>query len=423
MAALSALVPWMALTGFLMTEAAAYPAFLWAILGLHLAIAEPSPRRDVLALGALAFAVLARTQFAALALVLPVAVLGHELGRTRSVVAGAREAVQRHRLLAIVYGVGLLCAIVLAVVGSLGDLLGVYAVTVEGSILPADVWRATAEHLDAVAIGSGLVPLLLGGGWMLATAVRPRDPTEHALAILFLVTIVVLAVESASFATRFGRDGVVYDRYLFYVVPLLLVGSAAGLADLPRRALAAGAAVVAVFFAATAPLLPFTTFTGVNVDSLPSVLNDTLADQAGDLGTGTYVALLGLLAGVVVVLAVLVAPRVPVAVGVFATLCVFSVLVLRSEANRIVNAQRAQRTPARRRPWRRARLGRLGRARGVEGGARRLPRVHRLGHDGDPLVGRRVLEPDDRRSVRRCRRQLHLHAVPERDARGGLGDR
>jgi Dolichyl-phosphate-mannose-protein mannosyltransferase len=337
-AALSALVPWMVLTGYLMTEAAAYPAFLWAILGLHLAIAEPSPRRDLLALAALGLAVLARTQFAALALVLPLAVLWHELGRTHSLVGGAREAVRRHRVLAIVYAVGVVVAAALAVAGSLGDLLGVYAVTVEGSILPADVWRATAEHVDAVAIGSGLVPLVLGGGWLLATAVRPRDPREHALATLFLVTIVVLAVESASFATRFGRDEVVYDRYLFYVVPLLLVGTAAGLAGLSRRALAAGAAAVAVLFAATAPLLPFTTFAGVNVDSPPSVLNDTLTEQSGGLGTGTYVALLGLLAGVVIVLAVLVAPRIPVAVGVFATLCIFSLLVLRSEANRLFDA-------------------------------------------------------------------------------------
>ena len=46
----------MVLTGFVMTEVAAYPAFLWAILGLQLAIAAPSPRRDLLAVAALALA-------------------------------------------------------------------------------------------------------------------------------------------------------------------------------------------------------------------------------------------------------------------------------------------------------------------------------------------------------------------------------
>jgi hypothetical protein len=335
-AALSALVPWMILTGFLMTEAAAYPAFLWALLGLHLTIAEPSRRRDVLALAALGLAVLARTQFAALVLVLPVAIAWHEVHRTRSLRSGASQAVLRHRILAAVFAAGAIVAIALAVAGSLGDLLGVYAVTVEGSVLPADVWPAAARHIDAVAIGSGLVPFILGGGWLLVAAVRQREPREHALATLFLLTIVVLTIEAASFATRFGREEVVYDRYLFYVVPLLLVGTAAALAVAPPRLLAIGAGIVAVFFAATAPLLPFTTFAGVNVDAPPGVLNETLRDQSGSLGTGTYVGLLGLFAGLLLVLAVLLAPRLPVAVAVFAAVAVFSVLTLRTEVNRIV---------------------------------------------------------------------------------------
>ena len=336
-ATLSVVVPWMVLTGFVMTESAAYPAFLWAILGLQLAVAEPSPRRDELAIAALGLAVLARTQFAALALVLPLAIVGHELGRTRRLGEGLRESVRRHRLLVALYGAGAVAAVVLAVAGSLGDLLGVYAVTIEDSILPSGVWSAAAEQIDAVAIGCGLVPLVLGGGWMLATVVRPREPREHALATLLLVTTVVLTFVSASFAVRFGRDEVVYDRYLFYVVPLLLVGAAAGLAKTPRRTLALGAAAVTVLFATTAPLLPFTTFPGINVDSAPSVLNDTLRDQSGDLDTGTYVGLLGLLAGVVLVLAVLFAPRVPTAVVLFVALGAFSVLTLRTEVNRILD--------------------------------------------------------------------------------------
>jgi hypothetical protein len=336
-AALTAVVPWMVLTGFLMTEATAYPAFLWALLGLHLAIAAPSPRRDLLAIGALGLAVLARTQFAALVLVLPLAILAHELWRTRAVRAGARETVRRHQLLAGVYAAGAVVAVALAVAGSLGELLGVYAVTIEGSILPAEVWSAAAKHIDAVAIGSGLVPLVLGGGWLLVAAIRPRDPREHALAMLFLLTIVVLTIEAASFATRFGREEVVYDRYLFYVVPLLLVGVAAALATASRRPIAVAAGAVTVFFAATAPLLPFTTYTGINVDSTPMILNETLRDQSGSLSTGTFVALLGLFGGLVLVLAVLFAPRRSVALVTFGCVAVFSVLLLRSEVDRILD--------------------------------------------------------------------------------------
>ena len=106
-AGLSVLVPWMVLTGFLMTESAAYPAFLWAVLGLQLAIAAPSSRRDLLAVAALGFAVLARTQFAVLVVVLPLAILAHEIGTRRNLLARAPARLAAHRLLALVYAAGL----------------------------------------------------------------------------------------------------------------------------------------------------------------------------------------------------------------------------------------------------------------------------------------------------------------------------
>lgn len=337
-AALSIVVPWMVLTGFVMTEVAAYPAFLWALLGLQLAIAEPSPRRDLLAAGALVLAALARTQFLALALVLPLAVVALELAEARSVRRGVRAAFANHRLLVVLYGLAALAAAVVAVVDSAGGVLGVYAVTVEeGSLLPADTWSIAARHLDAVAIGCGLVPLLLGGGWMLAAGVRPRTRRDRAFATLSLATVVVLTVEVASFGVRFGAD-VVRDRYLFYVVPLLLVGTAAALAGVSRaRDVALGASALTLFFAATAAGLPFTTYPGVWVDSPASVLNDLLAEQSGALGTGTFVALLGLLVGLVVVLGLLLAPRRLFGPAALAALATFSVLTLASERDRILS--------------------------------------------------------------------------------------
>lgn len=346
-AGLSVLVPWMVITGFLMTEVVAYPVFLWAILALQHAIAAPSARRDLFAVGALGLAVLARTQFVALVLVLPLTILGHELGqalvspgpasRWRRFLAGARHAVRQHPVLAAVYAVGVAVATIAAVVSSVGSLLGVYSPTLdEGSVLPSGVWSAAARHIDAVGIGSGLAPLILGGGWMLTTIARSRNPKEHALATLSLVTVVVLTFEAASFGVRFGGADVVRDRYLFYVVPLLLVGSAAALVSAPRRPVAIGAALVAVFFAATVPQLEFTTFSGVWVDSPASVINDLLIEQSGDLSTGTFVALVGLFLGFVLFLCLLVAPRAPVALLVVAALLTFSVLTLRSEIDRVV---------------------------------------------------------------------------------------
>jgi hypothetical protein len=337
-AALAILVPWMIITGFLMTEVVGYPAFLWAMLGLHLAVAEPSARRDLLAVGAMALAVVARTQFAALALILPLAILGHEVGYTRSLRAGARAAFDRHRLLAALYALGAIVVAIVAVVDSAGGVLGVYAVTVEeGSLLPSGIWSSAAQHVDAVAIGCGLAPFVLGGGWVLATAVRARTRREHALATLALLTIAALTFEVASFSVRFGTD-VVRDRYLFYVVPLLLVGSAAALSSARRRDVAIGGAAATLFFAATAASLPFTTFTSVWIDSPASVLNDLLSEQSGALGTGTFVALLGLLVGLMLVLALLFVPAPPLAVAVVGALALFSILTLRSEVDRVLAA-------------------------------------------------------------------------------------
>ena len=340
-AALAVLVSWMVLTGFVMTESAAYPAFAWALLGLQVAIAAPSPRRDLLAVAALVLAVLARTQFAVLVLVLPLAIVGHELLRTprRRALESLRSAAREHLVLAGFYAAGVALVLVVALAGSFGSLLGVYGVTVEeGSLLPTGVWSSAARHLDAVAIGAGLLPLILGGGWMLSTLVRPADRTAHALAMLSIATVMLLTFEAASFSVRFG-DGIVRDRYLFYVVPLLLVGAAAGLCSADRRSVAIGAALVTVFFAATAAQLPFAVYPGIWIDSPASVLNELLIEQSGGLGTGSFVALLGLFTGLVLVLALLLAPREIIAVVALVALLTFSALTLKSEVDRVVTGK------------------------------------------------------------------------------------
>ena len=60
---------------FVMSEAAAYPVFLWAVLACHAAITEPSPRRTRSRSVALALAFFTRPQFLFLAAVLPLAAL------------------------------------------------------------------------------------------------------------------------------------------------------------------------------------------------------------------------------------------------------------------------------------------------------------------------------------------------------------
>ena len=55
-AVLTAVTPWLVLSSTLLTENAAYPAFVWSVFLCQQALTRPSPRRDALALAGLALA-------------------------------------------------------------------------------------------------------------------------------------------------------------------------------------------------------------------------------------------------------------------------------------------------------------------------------------------------------------------------------
>jgi hypothetical protein len=356
-ALLSVTIPWMVLTGVLMTEPAAYPAFLWAVLACLWAIREPSRRHDLFAVLGLVLGVLARTQFVVLAVVLPVSILVDVLAASpagpvgRRLVDAAVSSVRRHEVLTIAYLAAGGIAIGIAVVGSLGDALGVYGTTLHGSILPAGVWREAATHLDAVAVGCGLVPFLLGGGWMLAAVARPRERDDFSFAVFGVLTIAALAVETASFDLRFGGE-IVRDRYLFYVVPLLLAGTAAALRARAMRPVVIGTAATTVFFAATVHWLDFPTTIAFWVDSPERILNGTLADQSGSLSTAAFVALAGGLLGLVLIAAFVVVPRRVLGVLLLVFLLPFTVLTTRKEVDSVAAANSTSGRPFARPPGR-----------------------------------------------------------------------
>src|SRR4051794_25726815 len=75
--AMTVLVPWVVLSTTLLTEVVAYPAFAWAAYLTIRTLTSPSVGSDVLALLGLAVAVLARTQFALLVVVAPLALVLH----------------------------------------------------------------------------------------------------------------------------------------------------------------------------------------------------------------------------------------------------------------------------------------------------------------------------------------------------------
>src|SRR5581483_5989850 len=165
-AVVSVCVPWMIFSSFLLTEIAAYPAFAWAMLAFQRSLSAPSAARDLLALAAIALAFFARTQFTLLAILLPLVVVAYELGRSHGVVAAARSSITRHRMLAGAYVALVLLAAALAAAGRLSHVLGVYGDTISGNLVPNGIGRSLVEHLATLALGLGIIPLVIGLAWL-----------------------------------------------------------------------------------------------------------------------------------------------------------------------------------------------------------------------------------------------------------------
>ena len=245
-ATLSVLVPWMAQATSLMTEVAGYPAYVWSLVAITRAIAEPSVRRDVVALAAIAVACLARTQFFVLLLAFPIAALVHEIGRQLSgdptvrlvsrVARGARDASRKHAVVTVIALGGLILVLFASSV-----VLGSYAVTVsQGSVVPSGILGSAVEHLAYITVGVGALPVVFAAAFGLGTIGRPVDADSHALASVVVVAVAATTLAVASFDLRFTVGGYAQERYLFYICPLLFAGAVAWLAA-PARSLVATA--------------------------------------------------------------------------------------------------------------------------------------------------------------------------------------
>jgi hypothetical protein len=237
-AALTVVVPWLAMSGTVLTEPTAYPAFCWALLGMQNALERRTPRADVLALAGLALAFFARTQFVILVPAFLVALVIH---RAWDREGGLRAIVREHGVL-----LGVLIIVLVVIATDRGALLTNYSVTTSGSLFP-DGWVHAARELTAyVAVALGVLPLGLGAAWTVITLIRPANRAGHAFASLSLVLGVTLIVLAGTYTVRFSPA--INDRYLLYLVPILTVSAIALLLD-PRRgyvAVAVGGIAAAV---------------------------------------------------------------------------------------------------------------------------------------------------------------------------------
>jgi len=269
---LAVTIPWIVYSSFLLTEVAAYPAFLWGVFGVQRATAAPSPRRDGLALGGIALAFFARTQFAILAIVLPLAILAHEIGRARGVRPGLRTAFRAHRLLVAIYGLLLFVALCLIAVGRLHRVLGVYGDTISGNLLPAGTGKWFLIHMATISLGLGILPYVVGVAWLLANFARPSASKEfHAFACVGALAVGLITLQVTIFDQRFA-GGFVHDRYLFYVVPVVTLAFLCALIDSrrPRLSLLLPTGLVAAGFAVDV----FGLYRIINSDTPVSDLDD-----------------------------------------------------------------------------------------------------------------------------------------------------
>lgn len=210
LAAIAVAVPDLFYASWLIAEPVAYPLAVTAIAVGTLALARPTPKRQLAFVLFAGLATFARVQF----VVLPVCFVA------ALVVVGLRErrlrAAVREQLLPL--GLFLIPLVALLAAGP-GRALGYY----EG-VLDLDVGALSVTRW----LGSDLMLLAYVSGWVLVPGAllglvlafwRPRSPEELSFAALASFFSVAVLLEAAVYAASGANR--VQERYFFYAVPLV----------------------------------------------------------------------------------------------------------------------------------------------------------------------------------------------------------
>lgn len=240
-AALIVAIPWTPSMTSVLTEPLAYTAFAWAVWGVWRAVVEPTAGRELLALGLVLLALLARTIFIVMLALLPVAVVLYEarFGSLRP-----RDLFRRHPVLVVasVFGVLFLIAGKAGLVIPVETLTGQYGTSFA---LPfKQILNQDAFWGSRAVTGLGFVPFAAGGAWIVTNAFRPRDPRAFAFAVIGVLSTLFLIYASKPIK---NVPTYVDERYMIYLAPLLLV---ACVAAFQRRDLWIPSVVIAGLFGA-----------------------------------------------------------------------------------------------------------------------------------------------------------------------------
>ncbi len=330
------LLPAFVYTNEVMTENAAFPAILLALLAIAWALEGPTPLRQVLAVAAIGLACAARLQALVLFVGLPTAIVLKGLLDARAVSADRTAAFVLRSLRRYVWALGLIgfgglayVAVKLAQGTGVAGILGAYQGSESGYTAEATA-RWFVFHVAELPFTVALVPVSAFVVLFGLALRRAADTTEAERAFLAVVvgTSVWMILQVAAFASQFSQR--IEERNLIYLTPLFLLALMVWIAKgLPRPAVLTGAAA----------LVPAGLLVSLPLESLlnVSVKSDTftfvpLLRLASVLHGGTYdMRILLALGATAAASAFLCLPRrwaayiLPVGVGVFLALTSYSV--------------------------------------------------------------------------------------------------
>ena len=246
--ALSALIPSSMYASVSMTESAGYLIACWSIYTILRVLENPTAGRQFAALAVLAVAIATRPQFVAL---FGGYLAGLSLLAALSPRLRASLSVLWPTVLGVLAGLAWFARPVLLGHGA-EEALGSYSSLVQ-SYDPLQVAKWFVYHVGELALYVGVVPVVVAPIVVALWWRRARDGSEPDAAILalFVAQNVVGIGLVAAFASTSAGLGILYDRYLFYLVPLWLLALVVWLREgMPKPvgplAVGVGGAVLAV---------------------------------------------------------------------------------------------------------------------------------------------------------------------------------
>jgi hypothetical protein len=292
-AAGTVLIPSMALTATVMTENAAYPLLLLAVWLMTRAVRRPTLAGQLLVVGAVALGAATRVSGAVL---LPAFVVAAGLYALTSQPGERFAYLRRYTPTAVVIAATVALPLLAGLVtgrgaGWFGERSGTLQYVEPGPFLRLLLFQ-TGDLILYVAVLPALAAAVMMGMGLSRRAAEP----ERLYAAVALPSVVAVLGSGVSVSSTYGIDGStgLNERYVFAVVPLLLLGLALWIhTGLPRPRWALPLVAVVALLAA---LLPWDVLE-VDARSYAQSLAPWVALPLGRVGTGAVVAVCVLLLG------------------------------------------------------------------------------------------------------------------------------